>query len=104
MFFFFFFNPFSSEKVRFTGQLERFTRKEAKAVIKKMGGIPVKNDVTKDTKFLVVADSRRHQITNNMRIAEKYGVTVISEQEFYDIVDSELSPSQLLSLLSAQDS
>ena len=56
-----------------------------------MGGIPVKNDVTKETKFLVVADSRRHDITNNMRIAEKYGVAVISEQEFYNIVDSELN-------------
>lgn len=104
MFFFFFFNPFSSEKVRFTGKLKRFTKEEAKAVIKKMGGIPVEYKVTKKTKFLVVADSRRPQITNNMRIAEKYGVTVISEQEFYDIVDSELTQDQLLSLSSAQDS
>ena len=92
-FFFFFFNPFSKQKIRFTGKLERYTKDEAKELVKKMDGIPVINNVTKDTKFLVVGKQRKTRpVTNNMRIAEKYGVTILTEEEFYEIVDLNSTP------------
>ena len=60
-----------------------------------MGGIPVANNVTKDTKFLVVGKQRKNRpVTNNMCIAEKYGVTILTEEEFYEIVDSNFTPSE----------
>ncbi len=64
-----------------TGTLSAFTRDEASAMIAKLGG-KVASSVSKKTTYVVAGESAGSKLTK----AQDLGVTVLSEQEFLDLV------------------
>lgn len=71
-------------KIAITGTLRRYTREKAYSLIKKVGGIP-KKKITTDTDILVVTDLQEYQ-TDKIRKAEKWGIEVICEADFYELI------------------
>ncbi|MFT7625711.1 MAG: DNA ligase (NAD+), partial [Myxococcota bacterium] len=65
----------------FTGSLERFSRPEAAAIAKRLGA-KVTGSVSKKTTYLVAGPGAGSKLTK----AETLGVTVMSEQQFVDMV------------------
>lgn len=73
---------FSNKKVVLTGSLLDFTRKDAKKIIEDMGGT-VTSSVSKSTDFVLVGESPGSKYDK----AKELGVTVLSENEFKDMID-----------------
>jgi len=74
--------PFSGREFVFTGKLESFSRSEAEAKIKALGG-KAGSDVTRKTSYVVVGTdpgSKRDK-------AEKLGIETLSEAEFLELLD-----------------
>jgi DNA ligase (NAD+) len=69
--------PFAGKTVVLTGTLETLSRDEAKGLIRKAGG-DVSGSVSKETDFVVVGENAGSKLTN----AQKFGVRILSEQEF----------------------
>lgn len=67
----------------FTGELQKFGRKEAAEIIEKMGGKEIKS-VSKNTNYLVVGDSPGSKYEK----ALKLGVEILNEEEFINLIDS----------------
>jgi DNA ligase (NAD+) len=67
----------TGKTVVFTGQLERFSRSQAEALVRKLGGMAVSACSSK-TDFLVASDGAGRKFDQ----AVKLGVKIIDEQEF----------------------
>jgi DNA ligase (NAD+) len=65
-----------------TGTLERFTREQAKEAIEKLGG-KVSSSVSKKTGYVVAGENPGSKLTK----AESLGVTVLTEDEFIDMIN-----------------
>lgn len=83
-------NPFYNKEVVFTGTLERFIRKDAAQIVVNCGG-SVGNNVTKNTNFLVIADTGYREQTNKMKKANEckqkgYDIETIPESLFYQML------------------
>ncbi|MEZ4195379.1 MAG: NAD-dependent DNA ligase LigA [Candidatus Paceibacterota bacterium] len=73
--------PLSGKSFVFTGTLEDLPRSEAQALVKKLGAT-VNNSVTNKTDFVVVGSDPG----SKAKLAERYGVKIISKQEFLQLV------------------
>ena len=65
----------------FTGTLKTLTRDEAKDIARKMGAT-VSNSVSKNTDYVVVGENPGSKVAE----AEKFGITILTEQEFKNII------------------
>ncbi|MFH0924613.1 MAG: NAD-dependent DNA ligase LigA [bacterium] len=68
---------FKGKSFIFTGTLERFTRSEAEAMVKRLGG-KITSTVSKNTDYVVAGKEAGSKLDK----AEKLGVKIISEEEF----------------------
>jgi len=71
----------AGKTVVFTGSLERMTRSEAKAMAERSGA-KVAGSVSGSTDLLVAGPGAG----SKLKEAEKHGVKVISEDEWFDLV------------------
>lgn len=88
-------SPIFGKTVVFTGTLERMVRKDALALVAKLGGIP-SDSLTKDTDYLVVGNgdfvkSVKNGKTGKMKKAESFAlkgteIQVVSEDTFFKII------------------
>jgi len=76
-------NRFEGDIFVLTGSLERFTRQEASEIIESFGG-KVSGSVSKNTRFVVAGEEAGSKLTK----AKELGITVLSEQEFIEKIDS----------------
>ncbi|MBR2207510.1 MAG: NAD-dependent DNA ligase LigA [Synergistaceae bacterium] len=74
-------NRFENKIFVFTGTLSSMTREEAGEKVKNLGG-KVSNSISKKTSYLVAGDKTGSKLIK----AEKFGVKILNEQEFLDMV------------------
>ena len=74
--------PLAGLEFVLTGKLESFSRSEAEAKIKALGG-RAGSDVTKKTSYVVVGADPGSKLAK----AEKWGVKTLSEAEFLEKLD-----------------
>lgn len=79
--------PLTGKTLVVTGTLARFGRAEAKAAIEALGG-KVAGSVSKKTDFLVAGEEAGSKLDK----AQELGVRVLSEPEFYRLVDERRLP------------
>lgn len=75
--------PFVGKTVVFTGELKSFSRAEAEAKVRQLGGNPV-SSVSKKTDFVVVGENPGSKYTK----AKQLKVKILTEQEFLKLVTS----------------
>ena len=73
--------PIAGKTVVFTGALEKMTREEAKAMAERLGA-KAAGSVSKKTDFVVAGPGAGSKLTE----AKKFGVTVLSEDEWLKLV------------------
>jgi DNA ligase (NAD+) len=78
--------PLAGREFAFTGKLESFSRSEAEAKIKALGG-KAGSDVTKKTSYVVVGADPGSKLAK----AEKLGIKTLSEAEFLKLLDKAVS-------------
>ena len=76
---------FAGKSFCFTGELDSMKRSDAQALVKNAGG-SVKSSVTKDLSYLVTNDTSSGSSKNEK--ARKFGIPVISEKEFLELIKS----------------
>lgn len=74
-------NRFENKTFVFTGTLSSMTRDEAGEKVKTLGG-KVSNSISKKTNFLVAGDKTGSKLIK----AEKFGVKILSENEFLEMI------------------
>ena len=74
--------PWAGREFVFTGKLDSFSRSEAEAKIKDLGG-KVGSDVTKKTSYIVVGADPGSKLAK----AQKLGTKTLSETEFLELLD-----------------
>lgn len=75
--------PLAGQEFVFTGRLSRFSREEAQALVRDLGG-EVKNDLTTSTTHLVVGESPGSKLAR----AQERGITLLDEGEFIELITS----------------
>ena len=75
----------SGYNVVITGGLRRMTRDAAFSRILMEGGVPSDN-LNKKTDILVVADEFRNYKSGKIDKAEKYGIEIMCEDDFYEMI------------------
>jgi DNA ligase (NAD+) len=80
-------NPFLGKTVVFTGTLSKMSRSEAENLIKRLGGHPT-SSVSKKTDYVVVGTEPGSKYDK----ALKFGVKILSEEEFISLLPSEFRP------------
>jgi DNA ligase (NAD+) len=78
--------PLAGREFVLTGKLESFSRSEAEAKIKALGG-KAGSDVTKKTSYVVVGADRGSKLAK----AQKLGIKTLTEAEFLKLVDRAVS-------------
>jgi len=79
--------PFTGKSFVFTGELEALRRDQAKAVVEQLGAT-VSSGVSRKTTYLVAGADPRSKLDH----ARKLGVTILSEQEFLELMKSQAEP------------
>ena len=74
-------NRFEGKTFVLTGTLDTLTRKEAEDIIEKLGG-KTSSSVSKKTDYVLAGEEAGSKLTK----AQSLGVTIISEQEFKDLI------------------
>ena len=74
-------NRFEGKTFVLTGSLEEFTRKEAEELIEKYGG-KTSGSVSKKTDYVLAGE----EAGSKLKKAQELGVTIITEQEFKEMV------------------
>lgn len=74
-------NRFESNVFVLTGSLEKYTRQEASDIIEKFGG-KVSGSVSKKTSYVLAGEDAGSKLTK----AQKLGITIISEEEFENMI------------------
>ena len=74
-------NRFEGKTFVLTGTLEKYTREEASNIIEKFGG-KTSNSVSKKTAFVLAGEEAGSKLTK----AQNLGVTIISEDEFAEMI------------------
>lgn len=74
-------NRFEGKTFVLTGSLEEFTRKEAEELIEKYGG-KTSGSVSKKTDYVLAGE----EAGSKLKKAQELGVTIISEQEFKEMI------------------
>ena len=74
-------NRFEEKTFVLTGTLEKYTREEASNIIEKFGG-KTSSSVSKKTAFVLAGEEAGSKLTK----AQKLGVTIISEDEFAEMI------------------
>ena len=64
-----------------TGALERFSRKEAEDIIEKFGG-KASSSVSKNTDYVLAGEDAG----SKLRKAQELGITIISENDFAEMI------------------
>ena len=78
-------NGFFAQKVCvLTGTLQKFTREQASQIILNQGG-SVTNSVSKNTDFVICGENAGSKLEK----ANSLGVAVLTEDEFYNIIEKE---------------
>jgi DNA ligase (NAD+) len=83
--------PLAGLEFVLTGKLESFSRSEAEAKIKALGG-KAGSDVTRKTSYVVVGADPGSKLAK----AQKFGTKMLSEAEFLDLLDKAVSKSRRL--------
>ena len=83
--------PLAGLEFVLTGKLESFSRSEAEAKIKALGG-KAGSDVTKKTSYVVVGADPSSKLAK----AQKLGIKTLSEAEFLDLLNKAVSKSRRL--------
>jgi len=73
--------PFSGQEFVVTGRLETFTRQQAEAKIKELGGT-ARDNVTRKTDFVVYGDEPGSKLTR----AKELGIKPLNEKEFLELL------------------
>jgi DNA ligase (NAD+) len=73
--------PLSGKKFVFTGELEKYTRREAQELVEGLGARAV-NSVSKNTDYVVVGENPGSKFED----AKKLGVKIIDEKEFLKLI------------------
>ncbi len=73
--------PLAGKTFVFTGELKSFTRPEAEAKVKELGGNPT-SSVSKKTDYIVVGENPGSKYTK----AKELGVKVVAEEEFIKLI------------------
>ena len=73
--------PLAGKRLVVTGRLEQFTRLQVESRIKELGG-QVSSSVSKKTDYVVAGEEAGSKLDD----AQRLGVTVLTEQEFLDMV------------------
>jgi len=76
-------SPVKGKSFVFTGEMKKYTRQEAEALIEKLGG-KVSSSVSKKTDFVVVGEKPGSKYEK----AKSLGVRIINEEEFLKLVSS----------------
>ena len=72
---------FAGKTFVLTGSLENFSREEASNIIEKFGG-KTSSSVSKKTSYVLAGEDAGSKLTK----AQSLGVTIITEQEFADMI------------------
>jgi DNA ligase (NAD+) len=75
--------PFAGKRLVVTGRLEQFTRSQIESRIKELGG-QVSSSVSKKADYVVAGEEAGSKLDD----AQRLGVTVLTEQEFLDMVQA----------------
>lgn len=77
--------PFAGKKIVFTGKLSDIEREAARALVRTHGA-ETPAGVTKATDMLVVGDGAKEEQRTKRDKAEKYGVRIVTESEFLEML------------------
>lgn len=75
---------FHNKKVAITGEISKFTRDEITKFLESIGAI-VSKSVSRKTDYLIVGKNPG----SKLQLAQKYNIKIISEEELYEILESE---------------
>ncbi len=73
--------PLSGKKFVFTGELEKYSRREAQDLVERLGARAV-NSVSKNTDYVVVGENPGSKFED----AKKLGVLILGEKEFLKLI------------------
>ncbi|RMF41034.1 MAG: NAD-dependent DNA ligase LigA [Planctomycetota bacterium] len=74
--------PLAGKSIVVTGTLSRYTREEVEELIERLGGRAA-SSVSRKTDFVVVGENPGSKLAK----AQQLGVPILSEQEFYQLID-----------------
>ena len=82
-------NRFEGKTFVLTGSLSKYSRNEASEIIEKFGG-KTSNSVSKKTDYVLAGEEAGSKLDK----AQKLGVTVITEQEFENMINKKLKTNK----------